>query len=89
MSTTDTTVTGINGRWEYKANAGSVIRLMRECMRMSRQDLAAEVGISVSQLGRIERGERTVYDFEPVYWRIIKVLAGTLVPARQGVRDVA
>lgn len=61
--------------WEYRSTTGSAFRLYRECLQMTRDELAAEVGVSASHLGAIERDERRCHEDSALYGRLVHFFA--------------
>ena len=55
-----------------KRKYGRRIRAFRKLKRIQQAELASQIGISTTTLGRIERGER-----EPTY-KLLKTIANTL-----------
>jgi DNA-binding XRE family transcriptional regulator len=58
---------------------GAVFRMTRTTIGYTQREFAARVGISASQVSRIERGERPLYSFEPLYWRLINFYGSALI----------
>lgn len=58
---------------------GDFLRTCRQTVQMTRADVGARCGVSASTIARIERGERHLYGWEPLYADLIELYADVVV----------